>query len=414
MADTVLFGRYRLLAAAGSGGTAEVWRAIDEQTSEEVALKRLHPIVFGSENGRRRLAREFRSLRALDHPNVVRVRDLLVADDEAALILDYVPGTSLADRLRDGPPPTETDAVRIASDVAAALSAAHKAGIVHRDVKPGNILLGPDGRARLTDFGIAHSDGDDTAVTATGMLVGTLRYIAPEQLRGEPATRSSDLYSLAAVTYEMAAGRPAFAATTAVGLVEEQRDGPPPLVGAAAPLDAPVRRAMSADPKARQRSVDAFARDLRRAAKALPGAAAAAVAAPEATAEPQTEPIGARAGFAAVWAGAPLVEADKADVEPAAVVAAPVGRPSRRGLMAGSATRSRPGVLAAIAGIAFAALLLLGLTLTGGGRPTGAVDANVVTPAPTKATPKPTPKPTLKPVKKRGHGHDKRGGGDED
>ena len=405
MADTVLFGRYRLVAPAGSGGTAEVWRAVDEQTGEEVALKRLHPIVFGSENGRRRLEREFRSLKALHHPNVVRVRDLHIADDEAALILDYVPGTSLAARLADGPPVTEAEAVAIASDVAAALSAAHKAGIVHRDVKPGNILLAPDGPARLTDFGIAHSDGDDTAVTATGMLVGTLRYIAPEQLRGAPATRSSDLYSLAAVTYEMAAGRPAFAAATPVALVEEQRGGPAPLDGAAAPLDAPVRRAMSADPKARQRSVDAFARELRRAAKALPGAAAAAQPVDP---DPKTEAIGAGVGFAAVWAGAPLVESDAgAPVDPV-----PVASAAPRGVAAGTTTRSRPGVVAAIAGLAFAVLLIVALMLTGGGRPTGAVDANAGTPAPVQATPTPTPNPTPQPVKAKGHHHGHGGEGD--
>jgi hypothetical protein len=405
MADTVLFGRYRLLEPAGSGGTAEVWRAIDEQTGEEVALKRLHPIVFGSENGRRRLEREFRALRALEHPNVVRVRDLLIAEDEAALILDYVPGVSLATRLNDGPRVTEAEAVAIAGDVAAALSAAHKAGIVHRDVKPGNILLAPDGRAQLTDFGIAHADGDDTAVTATGMLVGTLRYIAPEQLRGEPATTSSDLYSLAAVTYEMAAGRPAFGATTPVALVEEQRDGPPPLSGDAAALDGPVRRAMSADPKARQRSVDAFARDLRGAAKALRGAAAVA-AAPE---EPKTEQIPAAAGFAAVWAGAPLVEREDA----AAVVAPPLRSGRTR-----ATTRARPGVLAALTGLLFGLLLLVGLTLTGGNRPSGAVDAGAGTPPPSRATasptakptPKPTPRPVAKPGKKKGHKH---GGGED-
>jgi eukaryotic-like serine/threonine-protein kinase len=395
----VLFGRYRLLAPAGTGGTAEVWRALDEQTGEEVALKRLHPIVFASESGRRRLEREFRSLQALDHRNIVRVRDLVVGDDDAALILDYVPGTSLAARLADGPRLTEAEAVAIATDVAAGLSAAHKAGIVHRDVKPGNVLLSPDGRAQLTDFGIAHSDGDDTAVTATGMLVGTLRYIAPEQLRGEPATRSSDLYSLAAVTYEMAAGRPAFAATTPVALVEEQRSGPPALSGVAAALDGPVREAMSANPRQRQRSVDAFARELRAAAQALPVGPAARGAD---AADPKTEAIATGAGFAALWAGAPLVERSE-EVPPPRV--APVASATR--------PRQRPGVLAGLAALAFAVLLLVGLTLAGSDRRAGAVDANPGTPIPratATATAKPTPKPTPKPVKKRGkghHGHDK-------
>ncbi len=212
--ETVLFGRYRLLERAGSGGSAEVWRALDERSGDEVALKRLHPIVFGSEGGRRRLVREFRALRDLRHPGIVRVRDLEMASDDAALILDFVPGQSLRERLDGGQPLRPDEAVRIASEVAAALTAAHRAGIVHRDVSPGNVLLGPGGAARLTDFGIAHASSDETAVTATGTLVGTLRYVAPEQLRGETATPASDVFGLAAVTYEMLAGRPAFAAAT--------------------------------------------------------------------------------------------------------------------------------------------------------------------------------------------------------
>jgi serine/threonine-protein kinase len=217
------------------------------------------------------------------------------------------------------------------------------------------------------------------------MLVGTLRYMAPEQLRGEPATPASDLYSLAAVTYEMAAGRPAFAATTPVALVEEQRGGPPPLTGDAAPLDGVVRRAMSADPKARQPSVAAFARELRRAANGLPG-----VGMPPPDDDAKTDQIAAVPGFAAVWAGAPLVEG-----EPEALAASAARSASR----ASSAARTRPGVLAALAGLLFALLLLAALTLTGGNRPDGAVDAGVGTPNPTPtATPKPTPTATPKPT----------------
>src|SRR5215211_1446558 len=220
--QTVLFGRYRLVAPAGSGGTAEVWRAVDERTRSDVALKRLHPIVLATDSGRRRLVREFRALRGLRHPNIVRVRDLEMARDDAALILDYVEGPSLRDRLAGGERLSPEETARITTDIAAALSAAHAAGVVHRDVSPGNVLLGTDGRARLTDFGIASAGTDETAVTATGTLVGTLRYVSPEQLRGEPATPRSDLYGLAAITYEMLAGAPAFPATTAVELVEAQ------------------------------------------------------------------------------------------------------------------------------------------------------------------------------------------------
>ena len=214
MAQTVLFGRYRLLERAGTGGTADVWCARDERTGDDVALKRLHPIVFRSKSGRSRLEREFRALRSLDEPHIVRVRDLVLTDDDGALILDYVAGTSLETRLADGQPLSVAESIAIADQVGAALTAAHAAGIIHRDVKPGNVLLSPDGMARLTDFGIAHGSTDETAVTATGTVVGTLRYLAPEQLRGELATASGDLYGLAAMTYEMLAGRPAYAATT--------------------------------------------------------------------------------------------------------------------------------------------------------------------------------------------------------
>ena len=155
MAKTVLFGRYRLLEPAGSGGSAEVWRALDMTTGDEVAVKRLHPIVFADEAGLARLRREFDALRSLDEPHIVRVRALEIADDEAALILDYVAGPSLADRLASGPRLRPAEAVAIARDIAAALTAAHAAGIVHRDVTPGNILLDPTAGARLTDFGIA-------------------------------------------------------------------------------------------------------------------------------------------------------------------------------------------------------------------------------------------------------------------
>ena len=368
----MLFGRYRLLQPAGTGGTAEVWRARDERNGDEVALKRLHPIVFGSRNGRRRLEREFRALKALRHPNVVRVRNLHVARDDAALVLDYVDGPSLAERLAGGSRLTPAEAVTIASDVAAALSAAHEAGIVHRDVKPGNVLLTDDGHAQLTDFGIAHADGDDTAVTATGLLVGTLRYIAPEQLRGEPATPSSDLYSLAAVTYEMLAGGPAFSAATPVALVEEHRVGPAPLSGDVAAFDAPLRRALAPDPTARQRSVAAFAHDLRTTAAAV-------------TEDAPTQPIIA-------GAGAPAQRDDAAPVE-----AEPQPWHTAR-------PRARPGVVAGIAGLLFGALLVAALTLNGG-RPSGDVAGAAGTPAATQ-TPRPTLKVTPAPKPKKEHGND--------
>ncbi|MBA2720392.1 MAG: protein kinase [Chloroflexi bacterium] len=263
MAKTVLFDRYTLLEPAGAGGSAEVWRARDETTGDIVAVKRLHPVVFADEAGRRRLQREFDALQSLDEPHIVRVRDLQIGDREAALVLDFIDGESLAQRLAGqtaaAPAVTPETAAAIAADVAAALAAAHAAGIVHRDVTPGNILLTRNGEARLTDFGIAHASGDGAAVTATGLLMGTMRYLAPEQLRGGVSTPASDLHGLAAVTYEMLAGHPAYDATSPVALADAQQVGPAPIENVAPALDAAVRRGLAVDPQDRPDDVGAFA-----------------------------------------------------------------------------------------------------------------------------------------------------------
>ena len=268
MAKTVLFGRYRLDEPLGAGGSAQVWRATDKRTGDVVAVKRLHPLVFADQLGRERLLREFRALRDLDEPHVVRVRDLELTDDDGALILDYVAGPSLATRLSSGPRLSTAEAVSIALDVAAALGAAHAAGIVHRDVTPGNVLLDPDDGARLTDFGIAlggAGTAGEPALTVTGQLVGTLRYLAPEQLRGAPATPASDVHALAAVTYEMLANRHAYEAATPVALAEAQARGVDPIPSVPPALDATVRRALSPDPADRPADATAFAAEIRAA-----------------------------------------------------------------------------------------------------------------------------------------------------
>ncbi len=318
MGPTALFGRYRLVARAGTGGSAQVWRAVDERTGDEVAVKRLHPIVFASEAGRQRLVREFRALRDLQHANIVPVRGLEIDREEAALVLDFVDGPSLRERLSEGVALRAGEAVRIASDVAAALDAAHRSGLVHRDVSPGNILLAADGTARLTDFGIARSDADVTAVTATGVLVGTLRYVAPELLRGEAATPSTDVYGLAAVTYEMLAGRPPFRVATPVALVEAQRAGAAAIGTVSPELDAIVRRALDPEPANRPVSAGAFAAQLRNVA---PGSAADS----QVTEEVPLPPISA--GRAGTWADlaapaalAPVATRFEATARPAAAV----------------------------------------------------------------------------------------------
>lgn len=393
MGETVLFDRYRLIEAAGTGGSAQVWRATDTKTGDEVAVKRLHPIVFADEAGRARLKREFEALRSLDEPHIVRVRDLEIGDDDAALILDYVPGQSLADRLAAGPPLAAAEAVSIATDIAAALSVAHAAGIVHRDVTPGNILLDPNDGARLTDFGIALGGDGASAVTATGQLMGTLRYLAPEQLRGEPATPASDIHSLAAVTYEMLAGRPPYQATTPVALAEAQGAGAEPLTTLAPPLDNAVRLALAPDPADRPPDAAAFAAELAAAIANEPTelivglpVAAAAVAAPGTLAAP-----------------AALAAPEKSAVEPN-----PNGAPAR----------PRPRRLAAPVA-AVLALIVTGIVLAALVPPerTGpaAVDAPSASVAPkTKATPAPASNPKEDKGKGNNNGKGKGNDGDDD
>ena len=351
MAKTVLFGRYRLLEPAGSGGSAEVWRALDTKTGDEVAVKRLHPVVFADETGRARLKREFKAIRSLDEPHVVRVRDLKIARNEAAIILDYVPGRSLADRLAGGPPFQPAEAVSVARDIAAALTAAHAAGIVHRDVTPGNILLDPTDGARLTDFGIALGGGAES-VTATGQLMGTMRFLAPEQLRGAPATPASDLHSLAAVTYEMLAGRPAYAATTPVALAEAQDLGAEPIDTIPPALDAAVRQAMAPEPADRPASVATFAEQL--SAGLIADAVTQTISLPAASQvpEPVREPI-------EEWAPAPIEEPSATAISDTAGRPAAIAEsPARSGSGSARSLTAPVGLVLALvlAGVIFAAL----------------------------------------------------------
>ena len=265
MEQTVLFGRYRLLERAGAGASAQVWRAVDQQTGDEVAVKRLHPVVFADPTARRRLERESRALETLESPNIVRIRDSHLTDDEAALVLDYVPGTSLADHLAQHRKLPVGEAIAIVRDIAAALMTAHAAGVVHRDVKPANIIIATDHRALLTDFGVARQDaeetihGEVTEVTGHGFVVGSLRYMAPEQLLGEPATPASDQYGLAAVACQMLTGSPPFDGSTPLAIAEAQATGPPTLTEVVPQLAEGVRRGLAVDPAARFPDVGAFA-----------------------------------------------------------------------------------------------------------------------------------------------------------
>lgn len=230
-------GRFELLERLGSGGMGTVWRARDVGLQREVAIKEVRPADAAMiENNpalaaqlRERVLRESRALARLQHPNVVSIYQIIESPDSPYpwIVMELVRGTSLDGRLRDGTL-APAEAARIGRDVLAALRAAHAAGILHRDVKPGNVLLRPDGGAVLTDFGIAALH-DSTQLTATGELIGSPEYIAPERLRGDETRTSSDFWSLAMLLYVAVEGyHPMRRATTMATLAAVMTEPVPP------------------------------------------------------------------------------------------------------------------------------------------------------------------------------------------
>jgi serine/threonine-protein kinase len=217
--------------AIGTGGMAEVFEAVDERLGRPVAVKLLKAELSGDAGIRRRFEVEARSAARLVHPNVVAVFDTGEFGDKPYIVMELLPGATLADRLRQGPM-DEPGTRRLASEVLGALAAAHAAGIVHRDVKPANILWARDGSAKVADFGIAKGTepgfGPNADLTATNLVVGTPAYLAPERLAGHPATPRSDLWSLGAVLYEALAGRRPFP-SSAVLVHDPEMPGAVPL-----------------------------------------------------------------------------------------------------------------------------------------------------------------------------------------
>jgi len=212
-ADARIGGRYRLGRRLASGGMGTVWQGWDERLHRSVAVKKLHVQPGLTETERdvavKRVIREARLTARLHHPSAVQVFDIVDEGDSPCLIMQYVPSRSLQEIVReDGPLPPD-EVARIGMQVAAALAAAHRAGIVHRDVKPGNVLIAEDGTAKITDFGISRALGDMT-LTSTGMVTGTPAFMAPEVARGVASDFASDVYSLGATLYMAVEGNPPF------------------------------------------------------------------------------------------------------------------------------------------------------------------------------------------------------------
>jgi tRNA A-37 threonylcarbamoyl transferase component Bud32 len=247
-----ILGRYRLDKRIAIGGMAEVWRAHDEVLGRSVAVKLLHQHLLPDAATRERFEREARAAAGLSHPGIVGIYDVAVTADEAAIVMEYVPGETLSHILvRRGRLP-QIDSVDLAVQVAGALEHAHSRGVIHRDLKPDNILVGVDGRAHLLDFGIARTvEAGSARLTTAGTVVGTLRYMSPEQLAGEAGDERTDVFGLGSTLYQMLAGRPPFDAEAPVALLEQQRERPPAIAGVPVELMRIAWDALEHDPARR-------------------------------------------------------------------------------------------------------------------------------------------------------------------
>ena len=263
--SAMLADRYRLVRLIAAGGMGTVWEAHDVLLDRPVALKSMAEGLAADPEFVERFRREARAAGRLTHPNLARVYDFGEDGEAPFLVMELIEGETLHDRIgREGPLPV-ADVVRIAGEIAAGLEAAHGAGIVHRDVKPANVMLDHAGGVKITDFGIAAAASSTRLTQGAGL--GTATYASPEQTRGERVTAASDVYSLGVVTYEMLTGRPPFDGPSPVAIALAHAEEEPPSIRSARPevpagVAAVVERALAKDPRNRPESADAFAGEL--------------------------------------------------------------------------------------------------------------------------------------------------------
>jgi eukaryotic-like serine/threonine-protein kinase len=260
--ETLSGGRYRIERELGRGGMATVYLAHDEELERPVAVKLLFEHLAGDEAFRARFVREARLAGGLSHPNVVRVYDAGETDGRPFIVMEYVPGTSLAQAGRLAPGPV----VELGVQACAGLQHAHDAGLVHRDVKPANLLVRDDRTLKVADFGIARA-AESTRHTQAGTLLGTAAYLAPEQIAGADATPASDIYSLGAVLYELLTGRPPYTFSSLGELAAQQNEGviePVRDLEPAVPpeVEAAVMHALAREPRFRPASAADLAQEL--------------------------------------------------------------------------------------------------------------------------------------------------------
>jgi eukaryotic-like serine/threonine-protein kinase len=372
-----LSGRYVVEEPLGRGGMAQVYRATDTVLGRSVAVKVLADHYARDEPTVARFRREAQAAARLNHPGIVAVFDTGSDDDVHYIVMELVEGRTLADVLAEPGRLQPEEAARIAADVADALAFAHAAGFVHRDVKPGNVMLTAAGAVKVMDFGIARAMSGDT-FTQTQSVFGTASYLSPEQARGERVDQRSDVYSLGVVLYEMLAGRRPFEGDSAVSIAYKHVSEEPAPLGEVAPevppaLGAIAERAMAKSPDRRYATAQAMAADLRRAAAGSPGA---------------------------------LLEAESTErVDPTATAVLPAAVPVSPGpaeLL--PARRGRSWVAWLVAAVVVAGLLAVGLLAPRLGNgpatttPKHRHTTHAPSPPPTRASPTPTATPTPSPT----------------
>ncbi|SBT51858.1 serine/threonine-protein kinase [Micromonospora auratinigra] len=344
--------RYRLISPLGQGGMGRVWKARDEVLHRDVAIKELVPPPSLTPEERRemreRSLREARAIARLNNINVVRIFDVLRTDGDPWIVMEYVPSKSLQDIIAEDGPVSSAKAVEIGLGVLGALKAAHKAGIMHRDVKPGNVLIGDDGRVVLTDFGLATIPGDPN-VTRTGMVLGSPAYIAPERARDGTAGPEADLWSLGATLYAAVEGKSPYARPSAIATLAALATEPLPPPKNAGPLKPVLQGLLRKDPDERI-TAEVAERMLRKAvgrrAKSIPLLDGVRRPGPNGPREPRPplvpaprpaddQPARPSAGRrflpgTAAAAGAAAATASAADAAPTAKVDPPVAEPTAK------------------------------------------------------------------------------------
>lgn len=271
----IIADRYEVISVIASGGMATVYRGWDHHINRYVAIKALHhPNRPGDDPfAVDRFRREAQAAAQIAHPNVVTVYDFVEDHNTQFLIMEFVDGMSLKRYIGEQGPLRPTRALDIAEQVCAALTAAHTRGMVHRDIKPQNILLTTDGRVRLTDFGIVYVTDSET-LTHSGIVLGTADYLSPEQARGDPLTPTSDIYSLGIVLYEMLTGVPPFTGANPVAIAMQHTTQAVPLLRDSNPevpheIEAVLRMAVAKDARKRYRSAVMMGRALHACRKQL-------------------------------------------------------------------------------------------------------------------------------------------------